>query len=103
MLIGKLAMHSDLRGQGFGALLLADALERIVIASHQVAAKVVVVDALSERVAAWYESLGFIRVPGSLVLVQRIVDIAAALEASDRPDDLDELVEWTAGHVELDV
>ena len=77
-LIGKLALSSDLRGRGLGSLLLADALDRIVVASQQVATRLVVVDALNEKVAAWYESLGFVRVPGSLVLVQRVADIAAA-------------------------
>jgi predicted GNAT family N-acyltransferase len=77
-LIGKLALSADLRGRGLGALLLADALERVVIASRQVAVKLVVVDALHEQVAAWYERLGFVRMPGSLVLVQRVRDIAAA-------------------------
>lgn len=80
-LIGKLALSMDLRGQGLGILLLADALDRIVVASHQVAARLVVVDAVNEEVATWYESLGFVRVPASLVLVQRVVDIAAAREA----------------------
>lgn len=78
VLIGKLALGRELRGQGWGALLLADALERIVVASQQVAAKLVVVEALNEGVARWYEGLGFIRIPGKLVLVQRVTDIAVA-------------------------
>jgi len=37
------------------------------------------VDALHEKVAGFYESLGFRRTPGSLVLVQKVADIEAAL------------------------
>ena len=82
ILIGKLALSAELRGHGLGVVLVADALDRIVVAAEQVGAKLVVVDALHERVAGWYEGLGFIRIPGSLVLVQRIADVAAARRAS---------------------
>ncbi len=78
VLIGKLALGNRLQGQGWGGLLLADALDRIVVASAQVAARLVVVDALNEKVAIWYESLGFTRMPNQRILVQRIADIAAA-------------------------
>jgi hypothetical protein len=44
-----------------------------------VAARLVVVDALHERVARFYESLGFRRLPDSLLLVQKVSDIEAAL------------------------
>ncbi len=43
------------------------------------AARLVVVEALHEQVAQFYESLGFRRVPGSLLLVQKVADIEAAL------------------------
>lgn len=79
VLLAKLALAEHLRGHGWGAVLVADALTRIVAATRTVAARLVVVDALTERVAQFYESLGFRRVPGSLLLVQRIVDIGAAL------------------------
>ena len=80
-LIGKLALHRDLRGAGLGALLLADALDRLVDASRIVGARLVVVDALTERVAVWYESLGFRRMPASLLLVQKVDDVAAARDS----------------------
>ncbi|MCH9668699.1 MAG: GNAT family N-acetyltransferase [Actinomycetia bacterium] len=80
VLIARLALSQALRGRGLGAVLVADALARIVDATHTVAARVVVVDALHERVASFYESLGFRRVPGSLLLVQKIADAEAALQ-----------------------
>jgi len=51
--------------------------------SNQPSAIQVVVDALHEVVIRFYESLGFRRVPGSLLLVPKIADIEAALV---RPD-----------------
>jgi len=46
----------------------------------------VVVDALHEVVVRFYESLGFRRAPGSLLLVQKIADIEAALVRPDRDE-----------------
>lgn len=79
VLLARLALSESLRGDGLGAVLLADALERIVNATQTVAARLVVVDALHERVAKFYESLGFRRIPNSLLLVQKVTDIEAAL------------------------
>lgn len=79
VLLARLALSESLRGHGLGAVLVADALERIIDATQSVAARLVVVDALHERVAQFYESLGFRRIPGSLLLVQKITDIEAAL------------------------
>ncbi len=42
-------------------------------------ARLVVVNARHERVAHFYESLGFRRIPNSLLLVQKMTDIGAAL------------------------
>ncbi|MGB5935475.1 MAG: GNAT family N-acetyltransferase [Ornithinimicrobium sp.] len=79
VLLARLALSTSLRGQGLGGVLVADALARIVDATQTVAARLVVVDALHERVAQFYESLGFRRIPGSLLLVQKVADIEAAL------------------------
>lgn len=80
VLLARLALAEHLRGRGLGAVLVADALERVVTATQTVAARVVVVDALAEPVARFYEGLGFRRVPGSLLLVQKVADIEAALD-----------------------
>ena len=79
VLLAKLGLAEHLRGRGWGAVLVADALTRIVAATQTVAARLVVVDALTERVAQFSESLGFRCVPGSLLLVKRIIDVEAAL------------------------
>lgn len=79
VLLARLALSTSLQGQGLGAVLVADALARVVEATQTVAARLVVVDALHEPVARFYESLGFRRVPDSLLLVQKVPDIEAAL------------------------
>lgn len=78
VLIGRLALDRSLRGQNLGEVLLADALTRIVDATKTVGARLVVVDAIHEKVAVFYERFGFRRLPNSLMLVQKIADIAAA-------------------------
>ncbi len=77
VLLARLALSESLRGHGLGAVLVADALARIVDATQTVAARLVVVDALHQRVAQFCESLGFRRIPDSLRLVQKLTDIEA--------------------------
>jgi GNAT superfamily N-acetyltransferase len=83
VLLARLALAESLRGQGLGSVLVADALQRVVEATQTVAARLVVVDALHERVARFYESLGFRRLPDSLLLVQKVADIEAALSTPE--------------------
>lgn len=78
VLVGRLALDHSLRGQNLGEVLLADALTRIVDATRTVGARFVVIDALHERVAVFYERFGFRRLPHGLLLVQKVADIAAA-------------------------
>jgi predicted GNAT family N-acyltransferase len=79
VLLARLAWSTALRGQGLGPVLVADALGRVRDATRTVAARLVVVDALHESVARFYEHRGFRRIPDSLLLVQKISDIEAAL------------------------
>lgn len=80
VLLERLALDKSLHGHGHGGVLLADALERIVVATETVAARIVVVDALHERAATFYEHHGFTRIPNTLRLVQKVSDVAAALD-----------------------
>ncbi len=79
VLLARLAVDRGAQGQGLGGAVLAEALGRIVEATGIVAARFVVVDALHEHAAAFYEHHGFTRIPGTLRLIQKISDIAAAL------------------------
>lgn len=58
-LIARLAVDVDYHGRGIGALLLRDALTRVLAAAKQVAIRAVVVHAISEHAAAFYFRFGF--------------------------------------------
>lgn len=68
-LIGRLAVAAAHQRQGLGALLLADAVERAYASASIVGSSMLVVDAISEQAAAFYEANGFLRLPESLRLV----------------------------------
>lgn len=80
VLLARLAIDARLQGQGLGGALLADALRRVVAATEIVAARFVLVDALHEDAALFYEHHGFGRIPGTCRLVQKISRVATALE-----------------------
>jgi GNAT superfamily N-acetyltransferase len=80
VLLARLALDKTLHGQGLGGALLADALTRIVVATQTVAARFIVVDAIDEAAHRFYAHHGFRAIPGTLRLVQKIGDVAAALE-----------------------
>jgi len=80
VLLARLALDRTRHGGGNGGVLLADALARIVVATDIVAARFVVVDALHEKAAGFYQHHGFRRIPNSLRLIQKVSDIAAALD-----------------------
>jgi GNAT superfamily N-acetyltransferase len=61
ILLGRLAVDQEFHGQGFGRRLLIAALRTARDATSQVAAVVVVVEALHETAARFYEAFGFSR------------------------------------------
>jgi GNAT superfamily N-acetyltransferase len=63
VLLGRLAVAKSHQGQGLGSILLADALQRIVQASQVMAVYAVIVDALNDRAAVFYQQFCFIRLP----------------------------------------
>jgi GNAT superfamily N-acetyltransferase len=79
VLLARLALDRTHHG-GNGGALLAEALARIVVATDSVAARFVVVDALHEKAAGFYQHHGFRRIPDTLRLIQKVSDIAAALD-----------------------
>lgn len=82
VLLARLALHKDWQGQGRGAQLLAEALERAVTAGESVGARFVVVDAIDERACAFYARYGFRAIPGNpRRLVRKMSNIARDLAA----------------------
>lgn len=63
VLIGGLATSLATRGQGIGALLLVDALRRIVEVSNNVGVTLILVDAKDQAAASFYQHFGFVRLP----------------------------------------
>src|SRR5208337_684668 len=68
-LIGRLAVAKDHQGRRFGAVLLADALQRAFDSAGTVGSSMVVVDALDVTAAGFYAAHGFLRLSESFRLV----------------------------------
>lgn len=62
-LIGRLARDVRVRGKDIGAILLADAVRRILGAAQSLAVFAIIVDAKNVRAEAFYEGFGFRRFP----------------------------------------
>lgn len=58
-ILARLAVDRRHQNRGIGARLLQDALRRVVLASEQLAVRAVVVHAIDERAARFYEHFGF--------------------------------------------
>ncbi len=78
VLFARLAVATDHHGKRLGERLLADAVHRVAKASDSIGIALLVVDALDDRAASFYEKYGFQRWPAdSLRLFARVKDIAA--------------------------
>lgn len=62
-LLGRLAVSTEFRGQGLGAMLLMDALYRTLTHSRELASAGVVVDAKDAAALAFYKKYGFLELP----------------------------------------
>jgi len=81
VLLARLAVDRREQGKGLGAMLLAEALRKAVAAGEAAAARLVVVDAIDDEAARFYERSGFVAAPDHLDrLYRRIKDIRASLE-----------------------
>ena len=59
VLLARLAVDRRCQGQGIGARMLGDALRRVTTAADQVAVRAVVVQAIDDGAAAFYDRFGF--------------------------------------------
>jgi predicted GNAT family N-acyltransferase len=62
-LLGRLAVSIAFRGQGHGATLLMDALDRSLSYSREIASAGVIVDAKGSAAATFYRKYGFLDLP----------------------------------------
>lgn len=83
VLLARLAVDRTEQGSGLGGALLAEALRKAVAAGDAAAARLVVVDAIDENAARFYERFGFVRAPEHpLRLYRRMKDIARSVDDS---------------------
>ena len=81
ILIARFAVALDYQGRGLGERLLADAVRRVLDASQSIGIALLVVDALDDMAAQFYERYGFERWPtDSTRLFARVKDIAATFQ-----------------------
>jgi len=79
-LMGRLAVAETKQGERLGALLLADAVRRAYASASTIGSSMLVVDAINERAAAFYEGHGFVRLPDSMRLVLPMHTIERSLK-----------------------
>jgi predicted GNAT family N-acyltransferase len=79
-LIGRLAVQIEYQGHGIGTVLLARALRMAYESASRVGSSMVVVDAIDERAARFYEAFGFIRLLDSMRLILPTQTIARLIE-----------------------
>ena len=82
ILLGKLALDQSLHGHGLGGQLLYDVYQRVLTVSRDLGARYLVVDALDDEAATFYEHYGFTRMIGehSLRLVRKVSDLEADVD-----------------------
>lgn len=86
-LIARLALDVSFHGQGYGAQLLLDALDKIVRAAEIGGGRLIVVDAIDDEAYEFYEHFDFIPVKSRKGrLLMKVSTAASALRAvQDRP------------------
>lgn len=65
VLIGRLAVDEQCRGQGLGQYLLMDSFKRSLAVSAQIGIVAVIVDAKDKNAVAFYQQYGFIALPSN--------------------------------------
>ncbi len=65
ILLGRLALDTSIKGQGWGEILLMDALNRCYDISMSLGSIAVVVDPIDENAQSFYKKYGFLLLPDS--------------------------------------
>ncbi len=83
VLLARLAVDQSQQGRGVGAMLLAEALRKAVAAGEAAAARLIVVDAVDDDAAGFYQRYGFVQAPENpLRFYRRMKDVRASLDSS---------------------
>ena len=77
VLLGQLGIDMTFQGRGYGDLLLTDVQARTDEIADKIGVRALMLDARNERLAQWYESHDFIRLPNQLRMFKSISTIRA--------------------------
>jgi predicted GNAT family N-acyltransferase len=79
ILLGRLAVHNEFRGKGYGKLLLVDALKRCFkVAKKHVGSVAVIVDPIDKEAEGFYSKYGFTKIPDSGRMFMTMTKIESA-------------------------
>ena len=65
VMLGRLAVDQEHKGNGYGKFLLQDAFEKCLIASDTIGSLAIIVDPIDDSAEAFYKKYGFIYLEGS--------------------------------------
>ena len=83
--LGRLAVHSDLHGQGLGGQLLLAAGRRCLRVAQEIGGTALLIDAKNAQVAAWYAGYGALPLlDAPLTLLLPLDLVAAAIKAAGK-------------------
>lgn len=84
LLLGQLATDTEWAGRGIGSGLLKHALERCIEAARLVGGRALIVNAVDDEAAAFWQRRGFLPSRDDpMILFRSIADIAASLAAAE--------------------
>lgn len=84
LLLGQLATDTEWAGRGIGSGLLKHALERCIEAAKLVGGRALIVNAVDEEAAAFWQRRGFLPSKDDpMILFRSIADIAASIAAAE--------------------
>lgn len=84
LLLGQLATDTEWAGRRIGSGLLKHALERCIEAAKLVGGRALIVNAVDEQAAAFWQRRGFLPSKDDpMILFRSIADIAASLAAAE--------------------
>jgi GNAT superfamily N-acetyltransferase len=83
MLLARLAVDESAQGEGVGAMLLADAMQRTLLVAEETGIRLLLVHAVDEGARSFYLHYGFEASPSDPMNLQLLIkDIRATIDAT---------------------
>ena len=84
MLLARLAVDESIQGEGVGATLMADAMQRTLLVAEETGIRLLLVHAVDEEARSFYLHYGFEASPSNPMNPQLLIkDIRVTIEAAD--------------------